>query len=209
MSEPPIRPVASNAEIRIQFPGLTPGEATAIARELETLLRSDGAPAEDVRVARDNAEAMDFGATLLIGAGILGWEFLKGGAKAAGSEIGGAAARDLYEALRRKITAFCQHRRVAAEVAEPGGRVWMLGSEFDRSADAVPGPVLPGNIGTLGVVLLGASVFRHTQHGGQTPDSAYFASPPGPVPAGGMKISSPWSERHEGRATMQPGRGTT
>ena len=69
----------TSGAIQVQFSGLNPAEASRLARELEAEFRQEGASADQVRVARGNAEAMDFGATLLIGgAGVLGWEFLKG-----------------------------------------------------------------------------------------------------------------------------------
>ena len=146
---------------RIRFPGLSPAEAASVARELELALQAEGAPRQDLRVERDDAEAMDFGGTLVVGAGILGWEFLKeftkGLAKGAGTEIGKSAGRDVYDALRRRIDEFCRNRCVAAEVTVPDGRTYVLRSEYDRSGEDAA--VLPGDLGTLGIVVLGASMF--------------------------------------------------
>ena len=146
--------------IEVRFPGLSPAEASALARELEAEFLHDGASAGQVRIARGNAETMDFGATLLIGgAGVLGWEFVKGAAKGAGTKLGEAAGREIHEALRRKIDAFCLRRRAAAQVAVPGQGTWYLRSEFEHAEDAA----VPSDLGTLGVVILGASVFPHMQ----------------------------------------------
>ena len=143
---------SSGDAIKIDFPGLTPAEAAAMARELERDLLAQGAPEEAVRVARDNAEAMDFGGTLLIGAGILGWEAAKGVAHG----LGGAVGKQIYEKLRSRIDAFCQRHRVAAAVMAPG-QTWVLRAEYERAATQA----VPSDLGTLGVVLLGASAFPH------------------------------------------------
>jgi len=154
---------APDGEIRVQFAGLTSAEATAVARELEMELLAGGAPSEAVRVARDNDEAMDFGATLLLGASILGWKLLEGGAKGVGTEISKLARREVYEALRRKIDAFCVRRRVAAEVAVPGAGSWFLRSErplsFDDIADQARRFILETH-GAHGVLGPGIKVVR-------------------------------------------------
>ena len=74
--------------------------------------------------------------------------------------MGTKAGADAYEALRRKIDAFCLRRRVAAQVAVPGQGTWFLRSEFGDAEENAP---LPSDLGTLGVVLLGASVFPHME----------------------------------------------
>ena len=151
MTPPDDRAEARDA-ITVQFPGLTLAEASGLARELEMEFHAEGLSAGQVRVARDNAETMDFGATLLIGAGVLGWEALKGAAKTLGAKAGG----DAHALLRRKIDAFCLRRRVAAQVAVPGEGKWFLHSEFEQADTPARHP---SDLGVLGVVLLGASVF--------------------------------------------------
>ena len=148
--------------VTVRFPGLSAGEAAAVVRELEVELLAAGAPAADLRIDKENAETMDFGATLMLGAGVLGWEFLKSFAKGFASEAGAVSGRLAYDALRRKIDDFCRRRCVPAELSLPGGATYILRSEFERS-DAVAGVPLPRDLGTLGVVILGASVFPHLE----------------------------------------------
>jgi hypothetical protein len=148
-------------DILIAFSGLSAAEAAELARDLEQALIADGVRAEALKVARTDAEAMDFGGTLVCLGGALAWEFLKAGAESAGQAAGKAAGRDAYGYVRRKLDDFCRRRRVAAELTVPGGRTWVLGSEFERASETDAAAALGGAVGTLGVVLLGASRFPH------------------------------------------------
>ena len=47
----------TSGAIQVQFPGLTPAEASRLARELEAEFRQEGASADQVRVARAASRA--------------------------------------------------------------------------------------------------------------------------------------------------------
>jgi hypothetical protein len=170
---------AGGSNDRIAFPGLTAGEAAAVARELELEFIAAGVPAEALGVVRNDAEAMDFGGTLAFIGGMLTWELAKAAAKGAGSEIGKAAGCDAYGFLRRKLDEFCQRRRIAAEVDVPGHGTWFLRTEYDRSGEQAASVAIPHDVGTLGVALLGAGAFPHLDglDNSAATASALFAAP--------------------------------
>jgi hypothetical protein len=148
--------------ITITFPDLSSADAAILARELERVLGEAGVRGEAVKVARTDAQAMDLGGALVILGG-LGFSFLKEAAKGAANEVGHQAVRHLPGSIRKAIDRMCQRRRVSAEVSGPDGRTWSFGAEHAGNTLTSGASPVPADIGTLGIVILGASRFPHLE----------------------------------------------
>ena len=117
---------------------------------------------------------MDLGTALVILGGISGFELLKEVVKGAANEIGqqvkGAAnevghqvAKQLAAQVRQAIDRLCKRRRVSAEVTVPSGRIIAFGAEHAGQTLKSASAAMPANIGTLGLVILGASRFPYLE----------------------------------------------
>ena len=143
--------------VAITFPDLSPADAVMMTHELERELLDAGVPADAIQSDRSDAEAMDLGGVLVILGGISGFELLKEAVKGAAGEAGHQAFKALSAQVRQAINGVCQRRRVSAAVTIPGERS-IFGGEYMGTKPAI---AAPADIGTLGVVILGASKYPH------------------------------------------------
>ncbi len=144
-------------KVTVTFPDLSPADAVMMAHELERELTAAGVPADAIRTARADDEAMDLGTVLVIFGGI-GFELLKEAAKGAANEAGHQIVKQLAALPRKTIHTLCQRRHISAEVTMPGGRIIAFGDEHAGNMVKI---AAPADIGTLGVIILGASRFPH------------------------------------------------
>jgi hypothetical protein len=147
--------------VTVAFPDLSAAEAAIMARELERALAEEGVRGEAIKGARTDPETMDLGAALVILGGF-GFSFLKDYGKGAANEAGHQTVKHLPGLVRKAIDRVCQRRRVSAEVTGPDGRTWSLGAEHAGNTPKSEAS-MPTDIGTLGVVVLGASRFPHLE----------------------------------------------
>ncbi len=153
-----------NGNIVISFLGLSPAEASILAKELkQELLLLDGVTADQIRLVRASDDAQDVGSILAIamqaGLGLsladLARAAAKGVVAGAASRVGQGVVDAVWPTLRKW--------GARAKVKTPSGELVILGEDFGSPAAPRSAADLEtlADLKTLGLVILGASTFPH------------------------------------------------
>ena len=153
----------SVSSLSISLPQASPELRAAILDDLRLEFVRAGAPPQDVALERDS-ENMDFGASLLVGLGALGWAAAQKMAEGAGSGFGKVLGEHAARAAIKHVPrifddaiGFVQRKyHTLIEVKTDAGVLLHYGESRVGAADD-----RPPELGDLAVILFGASQYPH------------------------------------------------
>lgn len=141
---------------KIDLVGVDPARRANLLANLRSDLLAAGLERESVVYAPSDKETMSLSAALLVGLGTLGWEALRSGAHAFGSQTGKMLAAKIPVVFDTIVKTFQARHHVALRIQEPGGEIIQYGE-----ASGCQNALAPVDFGEIGIILLGASDYPH------------------------------------------------